>query len=434
MLRNMIYAGARTRFGAVRAIFSLRVFVVYQTGHFASSIGFWMQRLAVGWTIWELTGSEAWLGLVAFAELFPSILTGIWGGALVDRSSSVRVMFLGSVAVTLASLSLALFEAAALLTPWLVLTHMLVIGAMTGLVLPARLAMASHLAPPDLLPVALAVNSTGFNLSRFLGPAIAAAMMIVGSVTLVLVVSVVLYVLFVICLFTLRNTPHSADRMPGTATIGTIGARTGDTVSTRSAILSIVALPLILAAILIQAVQGLFLRPASELFPAFAEVVFDMGVNGLGLLNAALGVGAVMGALMFPSIRSSRQAMHQMILGTVAFATTLLFFSVTTWFPLVLFILVLHGAAMTVSNIVAMSFVQLSTPRDRLGRVLSVYALVFRAGPAVGAVVFGFGAEHSGLATAGVMAAVLGLLSTALIYALIIRPNVRNDAGLNGVN
>lgn len=426
MVRDLISSGARARYGAVKEIFALRVFVLYQTGHFASNIGFWMQRLAIGWTIWNLTGSESWLGFVAFAELFPSIFTGIWGGALVDRSSSVRVMLFGSVAVTAASLSLALCEAGGLLTPWLIVGHMVVIGAMTGLVLPARLAMASHLAPPNLLSVALAVNSTGFNLSRFLGPAIAGGMMIVGTVTAVFFVSVLLYVIFLVCLFLLRNLPHSADRILAETQSDTLALRPRESISTRSVLLSLTAFPLILAAILIQLVQGLFLRPASELFPAFAELVFDMGVNGLGMLNAALGVGAVIGALAFPSTQVARQAMHQMIIGTVAFAATLFLFSVTTWFPLVLFILVLHGAAMTLSNIIAMSFVQLSTPRDRLGRVLSVYALVFRAGPAVGAAAFGFGAEFSDLATAGVVAAVLGLLSTALVYSLLIRPNVRH--------
>jgi MFS family permease len=428
MIRDMLPSGALSRFGAVKEIFALRVFVLYQVGHFASNIGFWMQRLAVGWAIWELTGSESWLGFVAFAELFPSIFTGIYGGALVDKSTSVRVMLLGTIAITAASLSLALSEAADVLTPWLIVGHMVVIGAMTGLVLPARLAMASHLAPPNLLPVALAVNSTGFNLSRFLGPALAAGMMIVGSVTAVLFVSVGLYLVFLFCLYLLRDTPHSADRIVGKAQEGTFSVRTREVISTRSVILSLAALPLVLAAILIQLVQGLFLRPASELFPAFAELVFDMGVNGLGMLNAALGIGAVIGALMFPSTRDSRQAMHQMILGTVAFAVTLLIFSMTTWLFLALFILVLHGAAMTLSNIVAMSYVQLNTPRDRLGRVLSVYALVFRAGPAIGAGAFGFCAEISSLSVAGVVAALLGLFSTALIYRLIILPNIQHIA------
>jgi len=423
-MRALISNGARVRYNAAREIFSLRVFAIYQAGHLASNIGFWMQRLAVGWITWEMTGSASWLGLVAFAELFPSILTGIWGGALVDRSSSVRVMFLGTVGVALVSLSLAICEMAGLLSPWLIVLHMLLIGANTGLVMPARLAMASYLAPRSLLPAALAVNSTGFNLSRFIGPAIAAAIMVVGSVAAVLFISVLLYVSFLLCLYRLRNTPHSADRAMASGSFDTPAMPKVEVVPTRQVILGLITMPLILAAILIQLVQGVLLRPASELFPAFVELVFERGVSGLGMLNAALGIGAILGALIFPSAGSHRSAMCQLTIGTIAFALTLFCFSVSTWFPIVLLILVLHGAAMTFSNIVAMSFVQLNTPRNRLGRVLSVYGTVFRAGPAVGTVAFGISSDFVGLTVTGIVFALVALACIAIIGLLIVRPNL----------
>ncbi|ARU01260.1 MFS transporter [Yoonia vestfoldensis] len=421
-MRAVITSGARFRYNAVKEIFSLRVFAIYQFGHFASTIGFWMQRLAIGWITWEMTGSTSWLGLVAFAELFPSILTGIWGGVLVDKSSSVRVMLGGTVVVAFVSLSLAVCEALDLLTPWLILAHMLVIGAMTGLVLPARLAMASHLAPASMLPAAIAVNSTGFNLSRFLGPAIAAAIMVVGSVAAVLFISVLLYACFLLCLYRLRRTPHNADQASGALDIASMA--TIEVVPTRKVILGLISIPLIFAVILTQLVQGLLLRPASELFPAFGEIVFGMGVTGLGMLNAALGIGAILGALMFPSVGTQRSSMHQLVIGTAVFALTLLAFSMSSSFSVVLVILVIHGATMTFSNIVAMSFVQLNTPRNRLGRVLSVYGIVFRAGPAIGTVAFGVSADLVGLAATGIAFALAALACLAAIGLVIIRPNL----------
>lgn len=63
-------------------------FATYQAGNLVMTTGFWMQRIAVGWVTWQLTGSEAWLGVVAFSELFPSLLTAVWGGALADKQDA----------------------------------------------------------------------------------------------------------------------------------------------------------------------------------------------------------------------------------------------------------------------------------------------------------------------------------------------------------
>jgi hypothetical protein len=74
-MRAPILSSARARMGDLRAVLAIPPFRDYQIGNQIHTVGFWMQRIAVGWTTWQLTGSEAWLGAVAFAELFPSIFT-----------------------------------------------------------------------------------------------------------------------------------------------------------------------------------------------------------------------------------------------------------------------------------------------------------------------------------------------------------------------
>lgn len=157
----------RARAADFCAVFAIPAFATYQLGNVVMTTGFWMQRIAVGWVTWQLTESEAWLGIVASAELFPSILTAMWGGAMADRHPAPRIMYWGQIASALVALGLALAYFAGALTPWVIVALMVALGAVSGMVLPARLAMARYLAPPELLPSALAVNSTGFNLSRF---------------------------------------------------------------------------------------------------------------------------------------------------------------------------------------------------------------------------------------------------------------------------
>ncbi len=361
------------------------------------TVGFWMQRIAVGWVTWELTRSEYWLGLVAFAELFPSIITAVYGGALVDRRPAPQIMFLGQIASATVALIMALLYFTGMLTPYGLVAVMILLGAVSGVVLPARLVMASHLAPPPLLPQAIAVNSTGFNLARFIGPMLAAGLLVVGSAGLVFVLAAAGFLGLAYALYRIRDIPAQ-----------TIRPRQ-NTINTWTVLREMPQMPLIACVILIQATQGIFLRPASELFPAFSELVFDRGAGGLGFMNAALGIGAIVGALALSKSRDNSAALHQILVMSSLFALTLLAFSVATAFWVALAILVVHGATMSASNIAALAYVQTQAPAERLGRILSFYTIVFRVGPATGALVFGITAEASNLVTTGLVFGLLGL-------------------------
>ena len=171
-----------------------------------------------------------------------------------------------------------------------------------------------------------------------------------------------------------------------------------------------------------QLAQGLLIRPASELFPAYAEVAFGRGEIGLGLLNAALGIGAILGALLMSKAQDKSNALAQILTTSTVFALSLLIFALTQTFWLALVILVLHGATMSSSNIAALAYVQLEAPQDRLGRILSLYTIIFRVGPAMGAFLFGVTAEATGLMATGVGFALSGLLATAGLGLFIFKP------------
>lgn len=401
----------RARVADFRAVFAIPAFATYQAGNVIMTTGFWMQRIAVGWVIWELTGSEAWLGTVAFAELFPSLLTALWGGSLADRHAAPKIMYWGQIASAAVSVSLAGLYFADALTPWTMTAIMAVLGAVSGVLLPARLSMARHLAPPKLLSSALAVNSTGFNLSRFIGPALAAGLLVVGSAGLVFSVSAMGFLVLSYALYRIRNVPAQAARPPVTPDINMLGI-----------LCDLSHSPLILGVLLLQLAQGLLIRPASELFPAYAEVAFGRGEIGLGLLNAALGIGAILGALLMSKAQDKSNALAQILTTSTVFALSLLIFALTQTFWLALVILVLHGATMSSSNIAALAYVQLEAPQDRLGRILSLYTIIFRVGPAMGAFLFGVTAEATGLMATGVGFALSGLLATAGLGLFIFKP------------
>lgn len=141
--------------------------------------------------------------------------------------------------------------------------------------------------PRDLLPTALPVNSTGFNLARFVGPAFAAGLLVIGSATTVFLCALIGFLAFAGSLYLIRNIPRQGDDLPANA----------QTVATKQVLRDVPASPIIFGVILLQLFQGILIRPASELFPAYAKNVFSGGETALGLLNAAVGLGAVAGAL-----------------------------------------------------------------------------------------------------------------------------------------
>ena len=407
-----VRGAVRARLGDLRSVVAIRPFAIYQTGAVAMTMGFWMQRVAVGWLMWRMTGSETWLGLTAFAELFPAIATGLIGGTLADRSGAPRVLMAGNLVLSALSAVMFALGIAGLLTPWVLLAMMATIGSVAGLIVPSRLAMASWLAPRALLPAALAVNSTAFNLSRFLGPALAGALIVVMPAEWVFVIGATGYATLAASLWRIRAVPPVIVPPPRPA---------GDNGGAWAVIRKMPQMPVVTGVILIQFALGTLVRPAAELFPAFAEVAFGRGAGALGLLNAALGVGSILGALALARPRPPAAALRLILVSAVVFCLTLPAFAAAPGFALALALLVVHGVAMSGANIAALAFVQIHSPPERLGRILSLYAIVFRSGPALGAFVFGLLAERAGLASAAGLFGAIGLVAVLGLGAFVRR-------------
>jgi MFS family permease len=397
-VRAIIMQGGAARWSDLKACLSEPDFGNYAAGHFASNIGFWMQRIAVGWLVWTLTGSKAWLGIVAFAELFPSLLSSFIGGELADRFSRSRLFFFGQIGSSLVSLLLFWGHWQGALDVWQITGLMVLLGVIAGINLPARLSMPHELVRNELLPSALAVNTTTFNLSRLLGPALAAPMLVIWGADGVFFFAFLANAVFLVTL----------GRIAWRRAAVMVGPRT----PLRAIVGDLLREKVVFGVIVLQFAQGALIRPASELFPAFADRVFDLGTTALALLNAALGAGAIIGAVALAKPRDDADALRTIMTTSFVLAASLAAFALTQQLWVALLILLVHGAAMSGSNNAAMAYVQLHTPKDRLGRVLGFYGIVFRVAPAIGALAFGLTAEVLGLAATTLAFAVFGAAAT----------------------
>src|SRR5688572_23426793 len=164
---------ATARRGGMFRALSHRNFRLFWIGAFLSNVGTWMQAVAQGWLVLQLTNSPFWLGLDAFMATAPGFVFTLLGGVFADLIDRRRLLLYTQVVAGIAALALAALVATSVVDRWMVLGFSFVTGCCMALASPSYLAMTYDLVGREDLPNAIAMNSTQFQLSRVVGPALA---------------------------------------------------------------------------------------------------------------------------------------------------------------------------------------------------------------------------------------------------------------------
>jgi MFS family permease len=395
-----------TRLGAIPRTLAHRNFGIYIAGISVSLIGTWMQRIGAGWLAWDLSHSGAVLGLVAFADLFPTIVFGPFGGALADRLDRLRMMRITQSLVMLQALSLFALTVSGVITVELLIGLVLVGGLVDGLNQPARLALVPSLVPRSNLATAVAINSIVFNLARFAGPALAGLVIVWWGVGLVFALNALSFLVFLLALARVRLETATPAGQGRRSMLSAIADGLRYTAGHRG----------IGPLLLLHAILAVSARPFFELLPGFASEVFERGAPGLAMLGSAVGLGAVAAGLWLAQ-RSEDSRLTGVALGSSFLVTlSVLAFSLTTWFGAAVACLTLAGFGMVVAGVGTQTLIQTSVDETMRGRVLSLFGLIFRGGPAVGALLMGAASEVVGLQAPVAAGTVLGLVASILIW------------------
>lgn len=384
----------------VRRAFSHRNYRVYQSGNICSLVGTWVQRVGVGWLAWEMTHSPFWLGAIAAAELAPSIIVGPIGGAVADRMSRLTLIRSTQGLLAVVALAIGLLTLGGQMTPWL----LLILNALAGIVVsfgqPARLSMVRALVPVDSLPSAVATNSIMWNMARFIGPALAGFIIAQYGVAWAFLLNAVSYSAFIFALFSLNLPPRPINTRAKTSLLADM--KEGVAYVSRHPGLGPVLLLLIVNAVTV--------RPYIELLPGFADAVFGAGVDGFVALTAAIGIGAITAGIWVGGREGFAGLTRIAIDGVLLMAVAVLVFAATESLWVGLFGAALSGGAMVISGVAMQSLIQQATDPDKLSRVLSLYGLSFRAGPAAGALIMGAASEIYGLQVPVIVGALICLV------------------------
>jgi MFS family permease len=395
----------RNGWHGVRAALSEPNYRNFTIGNVFSLLGTWVQRVALGWLVWELTGSGAWLGAVAFADLFPMVLVTPLAGALADRSDRLRVTRISQALLMVHAGLLAILSALGLLTPGLILVLALIGGVVTAFNQPFRMALLPGLVGRENLISAIAVNSIVFNTARFVGPAIAGLVTAKGSLTLAFAIN---FATFAVFSWTLARIRLVVVHAPSTSR----GLMTSVVEGWRYAI-GHVGLG---AMLLMLTVVSLCIRPILELMPSYAAL-FGSGATGFALMTSVIGFGSLVGAIWLsrqadPAALATMALSNGLLMGAALLVAAL---APREW--LGLFALFLLGFGMVVSGIANQTVIQLAVPDHLRGRLLALHSMIFRGAPALGALAIGALSDLTGLRGPLTVGAAMTFAFSGIIYA-----------------
>jgi MFS family permease len=362
-----------------------------------------MLMVAVGWQMYELTGSAWDLGLVGLYQFLPSLALTLVAGHVADRYDRRRVIALALALQTVAALVLVLASVEGWASRGLILGLSFGLGVAKSFQMTSQQALAPLLVPPALLPRALAFNSSAMQMAIIGGPALGGLLYAAGA-SVVYGVCAALFVLGMLLMAAVRLDHAPAPKAPVTLDTLLAGVRF---IRARREVLGAISLDLF----------AVLLGGATALLPIFARDILHVGPWGLGLLRGAPAVGAlVMSALL--ARWTIERHVGRVLFGSVAvYGLATLVFGLSRDFGLSLAALFVSGAADMVSVVVRQSLVQLETPDAMRGRVSAVNSVFIGASNQLGE--FESGATAALLGPVG--SVLLGGCGTLLVVALWMR-------------
>ncbi len=378
---------ARHGYRNITRALSSRNYRIYAGGNFVSLCGTWLQRIAVGWLAWQLTHSGTWLGLVAFADLFPTVVLSPFAGTLADRHDRLTVIKISQGFAMAQATALAVMTYADAMTIGWLLALSLMMGIVNAINQPARLALIPNLVERPNLAAAVAINSTIFNAARFLGPAVAGVVIAHGSIALAFAVNAASYVAFMVALQRVRLVGSESQ----------LSGRGNFLQQSLDGYAYAVRHPGIGPMIVLLTATSIGSRAYIELLPGFADAVFGRGAEALAWLTATTGLGAMVGGLLMASRGAPAGLTRVVIANVLLMALALLAFTATTSFWIALPCLFVAGFSLVINGIGGQTLVQNAVDGTMRGRVMSLYGMIFRGGPALGALIMGAASGYVGL-------------------------------------
>jgi MFS family permease len=328
-----------------------------------SHVGDFIQAMAQSWLVWTMTGSPFLLGVVGFCQALPRLLLGAVGGAFVDRVERRRLLMSTQILAMVQAFVFWALVYFSWIEFWHVLVLVLFLGTVNTVNQTARHSLINNLVPREDLMNAIALNSSMANLAKIIGPSLAGVLITIIGVAGCLFFNALSF-LTIIGTLIVMEFPQVKAKAKDEARFWHEVSEGYHFLRGQRRLFSIILLTYGVA---------LVGTPYSRFLPVFATDVLHAGPSTFGLLLAAPGIGAVVAGLGIASFSRLRRRMHFVAMSVYAFSVSLILFSFSRSLPLSILFLVLVGASNIAIRAVANTVVQMETPPDLLGRMLSLY-------------------------------------------------------------
>jgi MFS family permease len=384
-----------------------RDYRLFLAGHAISIIGTWMQRVAQDWLVLEISDSGVALGVATALQFLPTLVLGLWGGVLVDRLDRRRTLIATQATSAVLAGALGVVTLTGVVTLWMVYALALGLGLVTVVDNPARQALVTEKVPPEDFVNAQALNSTVHNTGRLLGPALAGVVIALGGVGTAFLVNALSFAAVLVSL--VRMAPGARAAQSGYRSTHALG----------EGLRYVLARPDMTAALMLVTVMGLFGQNFRVVLPLLAQNDLHTGATGYSALTSALGLGAIVGALITASRVDS--GLGALTVWTVAFGVANALAAIAPTSTLVLITMVGVGIGNITFNTLARTLLQLRAEPRMQGRVIALHGMAFLGTTPFGAPLLGWWCTRYGARAGLGLAAAAAFISAAAVLPVIRR-------------
>ncbi len=382
---------------------------LYWIGALTSNLGTWMQFVAQGWLVYELTGSTLMLGVVGFAQSAPFLVLSLYGGVLADRFERRRLMVWTQTGMMIQGFVLAGMTLSGTVTAWWVVALAAIYGAINAINTPVRQAIVADLVRRDDLQNAIALNSLQFQSSRTVGPAIAGVILASYGAGWCFLANALSFIAVIFTLLRMELPPlEPRPRPPALAAIG-------------ESLRYVRSEPILLAALLLTAVPSLFSMPYQHLMPAVASDVLRTGPEGFGVLQSASGIGAVVSAFAIASLGRRGGGTTQLV-ALVVGGVGVTAFGLSTLVPASIVAVFVAGLGHMAFMSLNMTGIHSRVAEEMRGRVTALLTMMVFGLQPMSALLSGAVAEaigvQSALALSGILCAGIAIVVAILVPKL----------------
>jgi MFS family permease len=394
--------------------FQYRNYRLFFGGQGISLIGTWMQRIAMPWLVYNITGSPLLLGVVGFAGQIPTFLLSPVAGVLTDRLNRYYVLIFSQIVAMLQALALTWLYYSGNIQVWHIVILSVVMGCFNAFDVPSRQSFVVDLVEKkEDLGNAIALNSLMFNGARLIGPSVAGILLASAGEGICFLVNAISY-LFVIGSLLLMKVPKRVRA----------GAQSLIMKEMKEGFSYAFGFPPIKHLIILLGIMGIMTMPYTVLMPVFAKEVLGGGSHTFGFLMGAAGFGAFMGGLYLASKTTILRLGKIVPISAALSGFGLIFLSLSKYFPTAMFMMAIAGLGMMLHTASSNTILQTIVDEDKRGRLMSIYSMAIMGTAPFGSLMAGGLAKIIGAPGTIFAGGVVCIIGAVIFYIKL--PDLKN--------